>query len=319
LEERRRTGDAPAVAETCMKLADAYGARGSLRRALGLHEEALQIFEASGDRAGRLACLKGMANLCYRQGAWNRALELYHQALGLLLEEEQAEIALTHSQIGSVYQAEGAWEEALASFQRSLEIREGLGDSAGVALVINNLGAVFASQERWDEATQAWTRCLSLQEQSGNLAGQAITLGNLGSLFQRQGQWAAALAWYEKSLLAYGSLEDPLGKATILNNLGFVRKQLGHLDEALAAYQEALRLLHGMDDSLRATVTLYNIAAIHEDQGNYREALRLLEQVIELDRRLGHPDLRRDMETFRRIRQKLDTQRDAQKAEKERA
>ena len=64
---------------------------------------------------------------------------------------------------------------------------------------------------------------------------------------------------------------------------------------------------------------MYNMAMIHEDQGNYREALRLLEQVIELDRRIGHPDLRRDMETFRRVRQNLDAGRDAKRMQEERA
>jgi tetratricopeptide (TPR) repeat protein len=99
--------------------------------------------------------------------------------------------------------------------------------------------------------------------------------------------------------------------------VGFVCKQLGQPDRALAAYQESLTLLQEIGDSLRATVTMYNMAVVHEDQGKYREALRLLEQVIELDRRMGHPDLRRDMETFRRVRQKLDALRDGQRMRKE--
>src|SRR5574342_81821 len=104
LEERRRSGDDAAVARACMALAQAYGERGSLRQAFPLFEEALQISDARGDRANRLLCLKAMAGLCYRQGAWHRALDLYHLALRLLEPEDMAEIALTHSQIGSVYQ-----------------------------------------------------------------------------------------------------------------------------------------------------------------------------------------------------------------------
>lgn len=127
------------------------------------------------------------------------------------------------------------------------------------------------------------------------------------------------MAWYERSLPLYRQAGNPLGEATIQNNVGFVQKHLGHLDKAIAAYQQALKLLEGMGDSLRATVAMYNIAVIYEDQENYREALRLLEQVIELDRRIGHPDLRRDMETFRRVRQKLDVGRDAKRMQEERA
>jgi len=318
LEERRQTGDVAAVGEICMRLGQGYAARGSLRQALKVYEEAVKAFEEREDRVGRLSCLKNMAGICYREGAWNRALDLYHQALALLAAEEQPEIALVHSQIGSVYQGQGDWEKALAAYRRSLEIREGLGDTRGIALLHNNLGAVYARQERWEEACAAWGKCLALHEGAGDLTGQAITLGNLGSLAQRQSQWTDALTRYEKSLALYHKCGDALGEATIHNNLGFVHKQLGHLDQALAAYQEGLKLLHQMGDSLRSTVALHNMAVVHEEQGNYREALRLLEQVIELDRRIGHPDLRRDMETFRRVRQKLDAERDAKRMEEER-
>ena len=78
LEERRLASDAAALAETCMRMGQAYAARGSLRRALTTYEEALKAFEAREDRAGRVLCLKSMAGLCYREGAGNRALALYH-------------------------------------------------------------------------------------------------------------------------------------------------------------------------------------------------------------------------------------------------
>jgi hypothetical protein len=68
---------------------------------------------------------------------------------------------------------------------------------------------------------------------------------------------------------------------------------------------------------LRATVTMHNMAMTPEEQGDYREALRLLEHVIELGCRIGHPDLRRDIQTFGRVRQKLDAERDAKQSEEE--
>jgi hypothetical protein len=52
------------------------------------------------------------------------------------------------------------------------------------------------------------------------------------------------------------------------------------------------------------------MALIHEERGEYREALGLMEEVISIDKRIGHPDLRHDLETFGRIREKLDRQRD---------
>jgi hypothetical protein len=53
------------------------------------------------------------------------------------------------------------------------------------------------------------------------------------------------------------------------------------------------------------------MALIHEERNEWRDALRLMEQVISIDKRIGHPDLKQDMEVFRRIRLKLDAERDA--------
>ena len=106
--------------------------------------------------------------------------------------------------------------------------------------------------------------------------------------------------------------EDRPRRAAALNGLGFVRKKAGDFDEAIAAYTEALRLLEATGDLLRSSVILHNLACIHEERKEWREALRLMEQVIAIDKRIGHPDLRQDMEAFRRIRSQLDAERDAQ-------
>ena len=66
----------------------------------------------------------------------------------------------------------------------------------------------------------------------------------------------------------------------------------------------------GLGDLLRATVPAHNMALIHEERGEYREALGLMEEVVSIDKRIGHPDLKQDLETFGRIREKLDRQRD---------
>lgn len=104
--------------------------------------------------------------------------------------------------------------------------------------------------------------------------------------------------------LGYEALEDQVAVASTLENLGGVHQGKG---------QDQADLLQAQGDHLRPTVALFNMAMVHEEQGNYREALRLLEDVIALDRRSGHSDLKRDMEAFGRIREKLDAERDARR------
>ncbi len=97
--------------------------------------------------------------------------------------------------------------------------------------------------------------------------------------------------------------------ATTLNALGLVQRRLGDLDGAYQRYARAKELMEGSGDPLRATIPTHNMALIHEERGEFREALRLMDEVISIDKRIGHPDLRQDLETFGRIRGKLDRQR----------
>jgi tetratricopeptide (TPR) repeat protein len=103
-----------------------------------------------------------------------------------------------------------------------------------------------------------------------------------------------------------------LGRATILNSLGLVRKEMGDLDGAKETYERAMQILRERDDLLRLTVLMHNLAIVHEEKGEYRKALSLLEEVISLDKRMGSPDLKRDMLVFRRIRRRMSMERDLQ-------
>jgi hypothetical protein len=52
-------------------------------------------------------------------------------------------------------------------------------------------------------------------------------------------------------------------------------------------------------------VTRYNVAMIHRAQGELGRAVAELEQVVELDRQVGHPDLQSDTKMFHRVHQEL--------------
>jgi tetratricopeptide (TPR) repeat protein len=219
-------------------------------------------------------------------------------------------MAATVGSMGVTYEGMEMWEEALKAYRESAAIKESLGDPVGVALVWNNIGNVEAKRRRFEEAFESYGKALGLQEAAGDRLGQSVTLANLASLHQRRGEWNEATNRYRQSLSLMGE-EDRPRRAAALNGLGFVRKKAGDLDEALAAYKEALGLLEATGDLLRSSVVLHNMALIYEERRGWREALRLLEQVIAIDKRIGHPDLKQDMEAFRRIRVKLDAERDA--------
>jgi short-subunit dehydrogenase len=58
-------------------------------------------------------------------------------------------------------------------------------------------------------------------------------------------------------------------------------------------------------DRAGEAVTRYNLAMIHRDQGDLGRAIAELEQVVELDRQVSHPDLQADTEMLQQVHQEL--------------
>ena len=76
-------------------------------------------------------------------------------------------------------------------------------------------------------------------------------------------------------------------------------------ERALEYFGQALPIRREVGDRAREAVTRYNMAMIYRAQGDLGRAVAELEQVVELDRQVGHPDLQSDTEMLRRVRQEL--------------
>ena len=78
---------------------------------------------------------------------------------------------------------------------------------------------------------------------------------------------------------------------------------LGELQRALEYYGQSLPIRREVGDRAGEAATRYNVAMIHRAQGDLGRAVTELEQVVELDRQVSHPDLQSDTEMLHCVRQ----------------
>ena len=147
---------------------------------------------------------------------------------------------------------------------------------------------------------------------AARLAGLTLTLGEdalalyqLGWAKDATGDPTAALAAYDRALRLYRAAGNRAGEAVTLSNIGAVYDGLGDRQRALECFGQALLVTLEVGDRAREAVTRFNVAMIHRDQGDLGRAVAELEQVVELDRQVGHSDLQFDAETLDRVRQEL--------------
>jgi tetratricopeptide (TPR) repeat protein len=135
-------------------------------------------------------------------------------------------MATTHHNLGTLAKERGDHDEAARQYQRSLEIRERLGDQVGMASTYHELGVLAQARGEYDEATRLYQRSLGTFERLGNQADMATIYSQLGVLeAERGGSARLAIGWHVKAL----AIRDRLGVPQATDDLRHLAAHRGEL------------------------------------------------------------------------------------------
>jgi Tfp pilus assembly protein PilF len=153
--------------------------------------------------------------------------------------------AETLNQAGNAFSDRGMWNEALACYERSLELRQAAGDRRGQGIVLNNLGALYYGLGDWEQAQQYYEQSLAIAQAVGDQNEQLFVLMNLCFLRYAQGQPAEQLLNRAQALAeALGSAQELMRLAWMRGDLALQRAFAGDdsaYSQAFAAYAAASR------------------------------------------------------------------------------
>jgi tetratricopeptide (TPR) repeat protein len=194
---------------------------------------------------------------------------------------------------GKWYAAEGRWEDALAMYQRALQIKGSEADVYGL------MGEAYAAQEKYEKSVMYYKKAL-------DIGANAVVVGTkLGNVLQSMGALEASIPYYERALeirpnylgalmnlgRAYFSLrrnEDavvPLEKVVFFapdqslhfQRLGLVYYQMGRSADAIEAFKRAVELdRHSM-------LSWYHLGLALEQSGYVDTAEDIYLQALEYD------------------------------------
>jgi tetratricopeptide (TPR) repeat protein len=187
------------------------------------------------------------------QGRLAEALASFQRALQL-----QPGLAQTHNNLGIALQDQGRLEEAVASYRRALALRP------DYAMAYNNLGTALKEQQKFDEALACFRRALQLNPDD------VMANSNAALALKDQGQLAEAAAYYRRTL----ALKPDFAEAYA--DYGVVLRGLGSLDEAEACCRRALQLKPDLPAGLA------NLGVVLRDQGKLDEAIDCQRRALEL-------------------------------------
>jgi Flp pilus assembly protein TadD len=172
--------------------------------------------------------------------------------------------SVAHNGLGAILLRQRRIDEAIAQFQRAVDI------APGYFLARANLGAALLLRGRVDEAITQYRKALELDP------GDAESHTSLAMALAGRGQFNEAVAHYQKALEINPNVVEPH------NNMAWLQAtcpvtELRSGDKAIEHAQRANRLCRG-----RRADALDTLAAAYAERGQFPEALATVRKALDL-------------------------------------
>ena len=223
---------------------------------------------------------------------------------GVLAQEPPAktpeQIAIALNAAGLALSRQGDHDLALASFEKSLQIRRTLNKPLDVAKTLNNIAAMYQYKAQYDKCLAANEESLRIKQQLLQQSATDVELKkavatsnvNLGLLHKFLGNLPLAIQYYQQGLKLHQGLDNKIESTMALNNLGVAYFEQDLDDRALDYYQQALQqnVAASKAEPEQKAQILNNIGQVYLHQKNYVLALENCRESLRLRESLGHPD-----------------------------
>jgi tetratricopeptide (TPR) repeat protein len=222
----------------------------------------------------------------YVEGRWaeqrgdlNQAVSSYQASLDLNRAAGAAlRLAQVLGDLGLAYYALGRLSEAEESLRHAIEIYRAAEENDAVFGVLNDLGTVLIGQGKWVAARTCFNEAL---DRATDTNDEAIALGNLGVWYQAQGRSAEAQEQFQHALANFRTSGSHANAASMLNNLGALALDNRRPEDAEAYLVEALAIYQSLCDWSNVVRSLGNLALLSQEKGEAEQALQRYSDAIE--------------------------------------
>jgi len=239
-------------------------------------------------RIGRAVC--AAAVLTVENGDYAEAVRLATQAMGILEPLEQDDdLALAATVLGSAQRYLGDRVEARRSFQTALDLRAAAGDRAKLAMATNNLAVLEIDDGNLDRARELLEQNLIIKRQLGEPRSIAIGLVNLADVLIKDGRWQAArTSLAEAAQLAVGL---PQITGLVLSSQGELEARQRNWKQAAELYTDAVAA-YGIGGHTHDVIgAMIGLGRACHELGQADEAARHLRAAEAMAHEIANPQL----------------------------
>ena len=232
--------------EVDLKLGWVYYELGDLDDAINRYKKVFGAAKQLGDMRAQADSLMALGILLRNRNQWNEALKLFEQSLLLYTRgNNQREIAVVHTHMGTISSWRGQWATAKQHYQIALEIMIDLDEIADIASITSNLGNVALAEGEDDAAIKYYEMSAQGHQQTDNILGIAEVDANLGMVYERTEQWEEALRFHKESVELFERMGNSRNLWNAYVNYARMLARISDLNLAEEICQKAKEILIG--------------------------------------------------------------------------
>lgn len=234
------------------------------------YNEALEIFDKTGNRLFYSFALNGLGVFHGKQANFVKALEYFSRAYELKMEAgEDASIELNN--ICIAYRNMGQLKEAIEFGKKSYRSAEHNRDTLSMITSFDNLGDTFEDDGQADSALWYYGQALLLAEQINELQQQSSIKYEMGILQRKNGDFLDAINTYQQ-ILNTAEASSKLKESSLLE-LANTYFEMGRADSATFYARRAFGAFQQMDDYYKGRDAALLLKKLYRQAGNHGLAL----------------------------------------------
>jgi tetratricopeptide (TPR) repeat protein len=248
-------------------------AKGNLKEANGLYEEALAIFNEIKDTAAAVKVKYNIGVVSVYKGEYVKANETFFSVLKIY-EALKNEVSMSdcYTAIANTFGRMGNSKLELDYHTKALKIKEKYGDKYGITACYINIGNVYGRKSEYDTALVYYFKGLQLAEEIQNQKWILNTLGNIGTVYTQQGKTKEGLEYLLKCYKMAEDIGDKYAITSTLNTIGANYISINDYAKGKEYTERALKLATEIGSKLEMRQSYDNLANAYSKMGDYKQA-----------------------------------------------
>ncbi|WP_189134841.1 AfsR/SARP family transcriptional regulator [Wenjunlia tyrosinilytica] len=232
---------------------------------LAMWRTAIEAAERLDDPAARAVTHLRLGQASMLAGRYDEARAHLEQALPLfertgdLLGQGQA-----HFWLGITWEQQADPQRALLCHEHALDHYRAVGDALHEAGALNTIGWCLAQLGHGEKAHDYCEQALAINRAEGDRYGEALNLESLGYIAHHRGRYRQALEYYHQALTVCQETDSTWSEAEVLGCMGDAHRALGQHAEARQAWRQALDLYQTQHRTEQATHVQQQLNALDD-------------------------------------------------------